>query len=182
MGPKPENHPGQGQPVPGKRHQGNPLDHDDEDLDRQQGRQERHHEADGQKTEVVASKQGRALVEVVERGREHNGHGGDEGIFRGQASLGPEQHAAHDRGGRARKTRPQGQALEAADAESQLGRHLVQRVVAVPAAPPLDQEDHDRAHGQGQGHGDRSEQIGFDGRAGYQPHQRGGQAGQKQQP
>ena len=182
LGPEQENHRGQRQPVPGKRPQGHPLDQDDERLDRDQGREERDHEADAEDAHVGGGKKRRAFIEVVERGREHQRHRGNERVFGGEAPLGPEQHAAHDRRGRARKARPQRQALEAADAQRQPRRHFVEGVEAVAFPARFHPEDHERPDGQRQGDRYRAEQVRLDRLARGKPDQPRRQRGEKEQP
>lgn len=104
--PEEKHRPGQGQPVPGKRAQRNPLDQHDKRLHRNKGRNKGHHEADAEHAQVVGGKEMGALVEIIQRGREHERHRADKRILRRQAALGPKEHPTHDGGRRARKSRP----------------------------------------------------------------------------
>ena len=171
----------QQQAVHGKGHQGHMAHQPHEGLDRDQGGNKGADHAHGKEGDVRRGEQMQALEQVKARGRHHDGHGGDERIFGRQRTAGPQDHAAHDGGRRTGKAGEQGQALEAADAEGQAGRHVVQGLIAGMELAALHKNHQQGADDEGDQHHARREQalnLGVQ----QQAQHTGGHAGEEEHP
>lgn len=152
----------QAEAVPGKGREADAPHQPDEHLDGRPGRDERNREAHGEKGQELAGEVFPALVHVKGGGREHDGHGRYERVFGGQLAVGPQEHAAHDGGGRARKTRPEREALAQAYAQGDFRGNFVQGKIAWRGAEFFQAQHHQRARQQSQGHAGRIEELALD--------------------